>query len=485
MTTNESGTVGADTDESRTTNAAGPSSTDPRTLSVDVAVVGAGTSGCYAAATLARGGYDVVVVERKDETEAGHIACGDALKGASNFPDAIPKSQIEPAFTNTGVDHGRFEIPQEDTVLEIPVPGELAVVDRWKYGRLLIEGASSVGAEFHYDTVVRDVLQDADGSVTGLSAIRKGEPVTYESEVVIDAAGSLSLLQDKADLDDATFDTNVRYSQFCSAYREIVETEEPVPWDDALVFKPTDRAAGYLWYFPRTETEINVGLGFQMNEEPMELVDDLRDDLRGRKEFENAEVRDKLGAALPTRRPYDSAVAPGYVAVGDAAGHVNPTTGGGIAGAAYAGQYAGEQTIEAIESGRTDDEAALWEYNERIMDHFGARYAALDVYNIFTTASEVDDLMGLLAALPADKLADALYSGSADIGLGLKLKTALKSFGHWGTIYDLYKTKLLADRLMDHYERYPSDPDGFGRWQSKRDDLMDEIYAVTGADPKY
>jgi geranylgeranyl reductase family protein len=456
-----------------------------RTRSVDVAVVGAGTSGCYAAATIAREGYDVVVVDRKDEEEAGHIACGDALKGASNFPDAIPKSQIEPAFTNTGVDHGRFEIPQQDTVLEIPVPGELAVIDRWEYGRLLIEGAAKTGAEFHYDTVVRDVRQDDDGRATGLSAIRKGDPLTYEADVVIDAAGSLSLLQDKVDFDDATFDTNVSYSQFCSAYREIVETREPVPWDDALVFKPTDRAAGYLWYFPRTETEINVGLGFQMNEEPMELVDDLKADLEERAEFRDAEVKDKLGAALPTRRPYDSAVAPGYMAVGDAAGHVNPTTGGGIAGAAYAGQYAGEQAIEAIEAGTTDDEAALWEYNERVMDHFGARYAALDVYNIFATAVDVEDLMGLLASLPATKIADALYSGSAEVGLGLKLKTAAKSFGHWGTIFDLYKTKQLADDLKVHYESYPSSPDGFEQWQAKRDDLMDEIYAVTGADAKY
>ena len=451
----------------------------------DVAVVGAGTSGCYAAATLAHEGYDVVIAERKDDQEAGHIACGDALKGAANFPSAIPKSQIEGAFTNTDVDHGRFEIPEENTVLEIPVPGELAVIDRLEYGRLLIQGAERAGVEFHYDTVVQDVRQDDAGRVTGLDAIQQGDHVTYEAELVIDAAGALSILQDKADLDAATFDTNVTYSQFASAYREILETEEPVPWDDALVFKPAKRAAGYVWYFPRTDTEINVGLGFQMTEEPMELVDDLKDDLEKRPEFEGADVQDKLGAALPTRRPYDSAVAPGFMAVGDAAGHVNPTTGGGIAGAAYAGQYAGEQAIEAIESGRTGEEAALWEYNERVMDHFGGRYAALDVYNIFTTAYGVNDLMGLLAALPAKKIADALYSGSADMSLGLKLKTAIKSFGHWETIYDLYQTKQLADRLLDHYESYPSSPDGFDRWQSKRDDIMDEIYSVTGADPKY
>ena len=449
----------------------------------DVAVVGAGTAGCYAAATLADAGYETVVVERKSEQEAGHIACGDALKGASTVPDAIPKSRIEPAFTNTGVDHGRFEIPQLETEVDIPVPGELAVIDRLEYGRRLIDGAEDAGATLHYDTVVRDVVQE-NGRVEGLQAVRKGDPLEYDVDLVVDAAGALSILQDKADLSGATFDTNVTYSQFCSAYREIVHVDEPVEWSDALVFKPTERAAGYLWYFPRTETEINAGLGFQMTEEPMQLVDDLKADLRTRPEFEGAEVEDKLGAALPTRRPYDSAVAPGFVAVGDAAGHVNPTTGGGIAGAAYAGTYAGEEAIQALDDG-TVDEGGLWEYNSRVMDHFGARYAALDVYNIFTTAYDVDDLMGLLAALPVRKLSEALYSGSTDLGWWLKAKTAVKSFGHWGTIYDLYQTKSVADRLLAHYEDYPDSPGGFDAWQADRDALMEEVYEITGADAKY
>jgi geranylgeranyl reductase family protein len=449
----------------------------------DAVVVGAGTAGCYAGATMAREGLDVVVVERKTAEEAGHIACGDALKGADAFPDAIPKSKIESAFTNTGVDHGRFEIPSHDTVLEIPVPGELAVIDRWEYGRKLIAGAEEAGVEFHYDTVVQDVTQD-EGRVTGVKAIRKGDPVEYDAEITIDGAGALSILQDKADLSEATFDTNVSYSQFCSAYREVVEVEEPVEWSDALVFKPTERAAGYLWYFPRTETEINAGLGFQMNEEPMKLVDDLKRDLRTRPEFEGAEVKDKLGAALPTRRPYDSAVAPGFVAAGDSAGHVNPTTGGGIAGAAYAGKYAGEQAIRALEQGDVSEDT-LWHYNERVMDHFGGRYAGLDVYNVLSTAVDVDDLMGLLAALPGEKLAEALYSGQTSMGPKLLLQTAVESFGYWDVIYKFYRTKRLAEQLIDHYGRYPDRPESLSNWQRERDRLMDRIYEQTGADAKY
>ncbi len=454
------------------------------TFEYDVAIVGAGTAGCYAGATVANAGYDVVIVERKNESEAGHIACGDALKGANKFPESIPKAQIEDSFTNTDVDHGQFEIPQEGAVLDIPVPGELAVIDRLDYGRRIIESAERAGAEFHYDTVVQDVLQDDTGRVFGLEATKKGDHRRYEAEVVLDGAGALSILQDKIDFEDTTFDTNVRFSQFSSAYREVIEVDEPVEWSDALVFKPTKRSAGYLWYFPRTPTEINVGLGFQMNEDPMQLVSDLRADISQRPELKNATVKDKLGAALPTRRPYDSAIAPGYMAIGDSAAHVNPISGGGIAGAAYAGQYAGEQVIEAIEDGDVGEDA-LWRYNERVMDHYGGRYAALDIYNIFSTAYDLDDLLGLLAALPAEKLSDALYSGSANVGLGLKLRVLIKSFGHWGTLKNLYDTKSLADRLLEHYDDYPSTPDSFSEWRRERDRIMDDIYAKTGADPKY
>ncbi|EJN61488.1 geranylgeranyl reductase family protein [Halogranum rubrum] len=450
----------------------------------DVAIVGAGTAGCYASATLAREGLDVVVIERKDEEEAGHIACGDALKGADAFPEAIPKSKIQPAFTNTNVTHGRFEIPSHDTSLEIPIPGELAVLDRWEYGRLIIEGAKEAGAEFHYDTVVQDVEQEADGRVTGVRGKHKGDVVEYEAEITIDSAGALSLLQDKADLSQATFDTNVSYSQFCSAYREVLHVDEPVDYDDALVFKPTKRAAGYIWYFPRTPTEINAGLGFQMNEQPMKLVEDLKQDLRNRPEFKGAKVTDKLGAALPTRRPYDSAVAPGFIAAGDAAGHVNPTTGGGIAGAAYAGKYAAEQAIEAIAAGDVSEEM-LWRYNQRVMDHFGGRYAGLDVYNILVTAGEVDDLESLLAVLPGEKLAEGLYSGKTSLGWKVKLQTAIQSRDYWDVIYDFYKTRKLADKLIDHYDRYPGRPSALAGWQTYRDDLMDQIYETTGAEAKY
>jgi len=453
----------------------------------DMVVVGGGTAGCFAAATAAGEGFDVALLERKSEEDGGHIACGDAIKGKSTFPDVIDREYLRAeSFTNENIERAMFMNPKGENY-DIPFKGETgAVVDRKRYGEVLLEEAERVGADVHFDTVVKDVTQN--GRVTGVTGIREGDPIEYEADIVIDAAGALSLLQDKVDFEGTTYDTNVDYSQFCSAYREVIETEQPVEYDDAIVFKPTEEL-GYLWYFPRTEQEINAGLGFQMNKPPMQLVDVLKRDLEDRPEFRNAEVKDKLGAALPTRRPYDSAVAPGFMSVGDAAGHVNPTTGGGIPGAAKAGHWAATVALEAISDGSVD-ESALWEYNHEVQTDFGKRFAAMDLYNIFGSAQEMDELTDIITALPGEMIIDLMgKKGEASLSLTEKittgLTTAFKTRGHWSTLREAYKVSKLASDLKEIYAEYPTTPDGFDEWRDRRDSLMDEVYEITGAEAKY
>ena len=455
-----------------------------RTEQFDVIVVGGGTGGTFAAATAAREGLDVVLLERKPESEAGHIACGDAIKGANTFPDVIDREYLRAeSFTNDGIERALFELPDGEQI-EYSFGGQSgAILDRKRYGEVLLEEADRAGATIQYDTVVQDVVQ-TDGVIDGVVATRDGAQYQYEAPVTIDAAGALSILQDRADFEGATFDTNVDYTHFCSAYREVLSVDEPVSYDDALVFKPTEEL-GYLWYFPRTETEINVGLGFQMTEEPMQLVETLRDDIEAKPEFASATVEDKLGAALPTRRPYDSAVAPGYLAVGDAASHVNPTTGGGIPGAAKAGHWAGEIAADAVVE-ESVNEATLWAYNHRVQTDFGKRFAAMDLYNIFGTAHSIDELTDVIASLPAQQLIDVLgKEGTASMGLLGKARLALSTFGHWGTLYDAYRVNAIADELKSIYERYPETPANFPDWRRDRDAFMDRFYERVGAEPKY
>ena len=453
--------------------------------SYDIVIVGGGTGGAFAAATAATAGLDAVILERKPAEAAGHIACGDAIKGTATFPDVIDLDYLkDEAFTNQTITRAVFENPSSNDDIEIGFRGPGAVLDRKRYGEVILEEAERLGAAIHYDTVVQDVVQDDDGTVTGVTGKRKGESVAYDAEIVIDAAGALSILQDKGEFGDSHFDTNVRYSQFCSAYREVIEVDEPVDWADALVFKPT-KELGYLWYFPRSPTTINVGVGFQMDQPEMQMISAIEEDVESRPELVNPTVVDKLGAAVPTRRPYDSAVADGYIAVGDAAGHVNPTTGGGIPGAAKSAHWATLRAINAIEQGDVSEDA-LWEYNRDVMTDFGKHFAAIDCYNIWGTAHDVDELTEIVSSVPAQHLADAMAGkNTGPMPLSLKLRTVKDTYGHWEKLIQLVKVRRKASALADHYDRYPTTPEGFPAWQSVRDDIMDEIYEISGAEPKY
>jgi electron-transferring-flavoprotein dehydrogenase len=456
------------------------------TETYDIVVVGGGTAGAFAAAAAAKKGCDVALLERKPAEQAGHIACGDALKAAGAFPDAVDTEYLrEESITNGDLKRALFLNPEGENY-EYQFREDGAIVDRKRFGEVLLEEADRAGAQLHYNTVVKDVRQN--GRVRGVDAVRDGDPVTYESDVVIDAAGSLSLLQDKVDFEGTHYDTNVDYSQFCSAYREVIETPDPVEYDDALVFKPTAEL-GYLWYFPRSLTVVNAGLGFQMSEPSIPLVEVLRRDLQTRPEFENAHVRDKLGAALPTRRPYDSAVAAGFLSAGDAAGHVNPTNGEGISGAAKAGNWAGNVAADAVSEGDLS-EANLWGYNRAVQASFGRRHAALDLYNILGTAHETAEITALIDGLPGQQLFDIItergrFSPTLREMLSLGTRTLVGTRGNWDLLYEGYRVKRLADQIKEIYREFPTSPDGFEAWRDRRDEVVEEVYELTGADPKY
>lgn len=455
----------------------------------DVVVVGGGTAGTFAAATAAGEGLDVVLLERKSQESGGHIACGDALKGPGEFPDVVDRDRLTAeAFSNQEIRRVLLENPDTDRTIEVEVD-EGAVLDRYAYGQVLLDEAARAGADVHYDTVVQDVRQP-DHCIEGVRATRNGSQVEYAAPITIDAAGALSILQDKADLSGATFDTNVTYQQFASAYREVIEVPEPVEWHDALVFKPTEEY-GYMWYFPRSPTVINAGLGFQMDKSPIQMIEALARDLRNRPEFQDATVketlgrRDKLGAALPTRRPYDSAVAPGFLAAGDAACHVNPTTGYGIPGAATAGHAAAEEAAAAIAAGDVSEEQ-LWGYNRRVMAEFGTRFAAMDLYNIWAGSHDVGDLLDVLSAVPGQQLLDVMASeDETSMGLRLKLETLFGALSHWDILLELYRLDRKSTEIRDRYGEYPDSPGGFEEWRERRDDVLDDVYEITSAEPKY
>ncbi len=476
----------------------------------EVIVVGGGVAGCFAAATAAKRGAEVVQLERKSPEKGGHIACGDAMKSPTKkkmYPGPIDMKAIaadEDALIDGNIDQIEWWDEEIDVKKTIPYDGNSNVIDRYVVGQRLLEQTGDFGVDQHYNTVVNDVTQN--GRVTGVEAIREGEQVSYEGEVLIDAAGAQSILQDLVDFEalDTTGETTFElphYTHFGSAYREIVETEKPVDYHNAIVGKPLEEM-GYIWYFPRTPTEINVGLGFQMNKEPIPLNDRLRRDMEQRPEFKNADLdeifdtQNKLGSSIALRRPLDSMVAPGYLATGGAAGMTHPISGKGIRGAAISGYSAGKTAAAAVADGDVS-EHGLWEHNRFIFrDHEGSKLASRDAYNVAASSIEPDILRAVAALLPEEELKTIVgtetdietVKGKAMVGLGAAKNLVAEyrkgTFEQLGiskeqlyeAILGVRETRNFVSKYDDHYENYPENRARFEDWLARRNRLDQQFY---------
>jgi flavin-dependent dehydrogenase len=314
-------------------------------------------------------------------------------------------------------------------------------------------------------------------------------------------------------VEDVTFE-KPHYTHFGSAYREILETDEPVDFANAIVGKPLEQL-GYVWYFPRTPTIINAGLGFQMSKEPIPLADRLREDIESEPSLPDAEVTrrfgspNKLGSSIALRRPLDSMVAPGYLAAGGAAATTHPLSGKGIRGAAISGYSAGAHAAKAVHAGDTS-EASLWGHNHYLFarNGEGAKLASRDVYNVAASSQSIDVLRVVAALLPQDEIKSMVGTESKVDGIGDILSVAAgaaKNFvGHYrrGSFdqldvsnRDLYEVldgvwtaRQYADTYETHYEAYPSTRAGFFNWREDRNRLDEEYYDdidLAEADQKY
>jgi len=487
------------------------------TEAYEVIVVGGGIAGCFAAATAASAGAKVVQLERKSADEGGFIACGDAIKSPTDpkkYPGPIDMDAIvsdEAVLADGNID--RIEWWDEELSVRkvLPYDTNSNVIDRYEFGQRLLDQAGDLGVTQHYDTVVNDVVQN--GRVEGVEAIRDGEPVRYEGEVVIDTAGAQSIMQDLVEYDalDApggvTFE-KPHYTHFGSAYREIIETEKPVEYANAIVGKPLEEM-GYIWYFPRTDRIINVGLGFQMNEEPIALADRLKRDLASRPEFDRAVIdekfgkKNKLGAALALRRPLDSMVAPGYLAAGCGAGTTHPITGKGIRGAALSGYSAGRTAAEAVADGDVS-ESGLWNHNYYLyVEHGeGTKLAARDPFNVAAGSIGIPILRAMTAVLPEEELREIVgtetklddLSAKLSIGLGV-LKNVVShyrsgTFEHldvsMGELYEALSgfrtTRTYVDTYEDHYWAYPESREDYADWLAERNRIDEGFYDALDLD---
>ncbi|UCG24318.1 MAG: NAD(P)/FAD-dependent oxidoreductase [Chloroflexota bacterium] len=315
----------------------------------EIVVVGAGPSGSATAISLARQGHDVLLLDRKgfprDKT------CGDGIPAGAievlyslGMEEKIREADFYP------VDRILLSSPRE-YVLEADLkPGVTGassyVVPRTKFDALIQEHAVECGAEFRQAQVQEPIVED--GRVVGVRAKMNGSVEEVRSKVVIGADGVTSALA-RALRPDKHED-----GHRAIALRSYTEDLEVRPHQvEFYLYKGI--LPGYAWIFPISENQTNLGLGMRLDkyrdvdkslEDMVEVFLEMpviKQRLRRGGELKDVAVWQLNFGSRPMQRAYD-----GAILVGDAAGLINPLTGGGIHNGLQSALLAGEIVHDAL-----------------------------------------------------------------------------------------------------------------------------------------
>lgn len=297
----------------------------------DVAIVGAGPAGLIAARDLASAGHDVVVLEEHEEIGLPVHCTG--LLGTDAFDElALPRNAIL-ATTDTA----RFFAAGGNSVLLDAERVRASIVDRARFDQALADSARDAGAELVVGARVRGVDIDDDRAV--LTGDIPGGPI--EARACVLACGA-----------------NYRFNRALGlgiprTFVQSAQLETPFEGPDQIEVHLGREVApgGFAWVVPfmRGDERYNrVGLMCDAGAGPR--FEAFAEALHARYPAagEWPEPRLKVLPLAPVTRTFGNRL----LAVGDAAGLVKPTTGGGI----YYGLVSGHLAAETLDGALRDNE---------------------------------------------------------------------------------------------------------------------------------
>ncbi|MFN3803654.1 MAG: digeranylgeranylglycerophospholipid reductase [Pyrobaculum sp.] len=425
----------------------------------DVVVAGGGTAGAYISYLLSKAGFKVALLESKSGDQLGVKTCGDGL-GLHHVERMSRHLQPNPKVFQNKIEGVELISPDEKTRLTIR--GEGYVLDRFRWGKWLIEEAVRAGATlFEGHTATTPLVEN--GKVVGVKAVERKGGVTMEfrARVVVDSTGSAAILRTK--LDGWLISERLHPEDVSHAYREIIYIEKPIerPEYIKIYLDMTVAPGGYWWIFPRSATMLNVGLGIWgvLKQNPRANYDKF---ILPR--FKVTEKYHIGGGFIPTRRPLRSLVGSGMVALGDAAAAVNPIHGGGIGQALLTAELASKVVARAFETGDFSEEG-LWEYNVLYMREWGYRQAQLDVLRLMLQTLDNDDLnFGLSRKILNEEEIYHLAAKGTNLSLLDKFRIMMQFMGRPALIKKLSLSIQYAKEIGDLYYSYPQHRSDLERW---------------------
>jgi len=342
--------------------------------SVEVLVVGGGPAGLYAAEQIAGRGRSVLVCEEHDEV--GYPVHCTGILATDSFTDFdLPRNAKLNALTAA-----RFVSPS-GLVVDYATPSALAtVIDRVAFDAALASRATAVGAEMRVGARVSTIEPRADGVV-----VVAGDACIHARLVVLACGASYGFQR--------RFGLGVPRAHLQTAQRELRAARLG---DVELHFGRAVARDGFAWVVPVVRPDGGYArVGAMASDDALGAYTRMLARIAGPWgiQIDGGPPRQKVLPLGEIPRTY----ADRLLVIGDAAGLVKPTTGGGIHYSILSARLAAEVAVDALRRDRLDAAAlARYEVNWRhdLADEFATQHALRRVVTGLDD-EEVDSLFDL------------------------------------------------------------------------------------------
>jgi digeranylgeranylglycerophospholipid reductase len=397
----------------------------------DVAVVGGGPIGAVAARAAAGVGARVLLVEATDGSGEPARCAGLVSPRAWDALGAPEDCFLREICGGTlWAPGGRgLHLRAEET--------KALVVDRARLNRDLLAEAARAGVEIRTQT-------RAVGARAGTLEIEAGRRETVDVGVIIGADGPRS--------DVAEFFDLPRPGLILGASQVLLESDRGHSDEVDVLFGQAVAPGFFAWAIPAEPGRLRVGLAAVPGHDPRALLDRLL------AERYPGRVVGHIGGLIPIDRS-SRTVTDGALLVGDAAGQVKPTSGGGLYTGAACARIAGEIAGYASLAGRTDAQT-LGEYERRWREAIGdeLRFGSA-AYRVLSDLSdeEIDrgfaglddpEILGLIARTgDIDYPSRLVRAVIAQRDLWPRFFLLLQSLGGWPRFSEAAQSLIVGDGL--------------------------------------
>ncbi len=355
----------------------------------DAIVVGAGPAGIAAALTMARGGLNVLVIERGEFPGAKNVFGGVLYR--QQFEELIPewwtKAPLERPIVEQNYwlldETGAAKVGHRSRRYVDGKPNNFTAM-RAKFDPWFAAQAEAAGAVIICETVVTSLIMEGD-RVIGVRTDREQGDVYAEAVIIADGVNSLLGKQVGAHREWAPHEVSLVVKETLALPKEKIEDrfglEEGEGATIEILGNPSQGMVGLGFLYTNRES-LSLGLGIMVNDlaasgrTPYDLIENMKQHPALRKLLQGAELKEYAAHLIPEGglRAMPKLAGHGWMIVGDAAQMVNFVHREGTNLAATSGQLAGAAVLAMAASGSFSPEGF-----QRYAHDVGASYIQRDL----------------------------------------------------------------------------------------------------------